>query len=121
MAAKQFFLVIMLALSAITVANAQEPLPPQFFVTGMKLVKMCEQDLYGQCMTFVLGVNDTLTALMESALKLKKPYCLPEGVTTGQVALVTKKYLDGNPEKLNYSGVGLVMAALLEAFPCSSK
>jgi hypothetical protein len=45
-------------------------------------------------------------------------YCIPSGVTQGQMLEVVTKYLEGNPALRHWDATLLVAAALKEAFPC---
>ena len=45
-------------------------------------------------------------------------FCLPDKSTHSQATLVEKKYLSEYPEKLHLDADGLVLEALIEAFPC---
>jgi hypothetical protein len=45
-------------------------------------------------------------------------FCNPVKSTHSQVTLVVKKYLSEHPEKLHLDADGLVLEALIEAFPC---
>lgn len=53
--------------------------------------------------------------------KTPHPICIPEGVTTTQLAKVIIKYLDLNPEFLHYTAAQLVREGLMINYPCSGK
>jgi len=55
-----------------------------------------------------------IVAIADSSLK----HCSPPESTYGQIALIVKKYLDKNPEKLHFDAHTLIEAALIGAFPC---
>jgi hypothetical protein len=48
-------------------------------------------------------------------------YCLPEDVTTSQLANIVKNYLDNDPLELSFPGASIVMFALIKAFPCQGE
>jgi hypothetical protein len=62
-------------------------------------------------MAYVIGVFDATTS----------SYNLPAQATTGQVIAVVSKYLKDHPEDWSKSAADLVMKALREAFPKTSK
>ena len=45
-------------------------------------------------------------------------YCMPDGVTVGQLGRIVVKWLEANPEHLHYSAGTSVLNAYQEAFPC---
>ena len=49
---------------------------------------------------------------------LDVPYCLPEGVTPEQLKEVVIKYLEENPENMEFSSPPLIVAAFSDAYPC---
>lgn len=46
------------------------------------------------------------------------PFCLPEGVTMGQIRDVVTRSLESNPEQRHEMASWLVMKALQKGFPC---
>lgn len=46
-------------------------------------------------------------------------YCIPKGVTNGQIVFVVKKYLHNHPAEWQKSGATLIIEALGRAWPCS--
>jgi len=86
-------------------------------VSGALLKKICTSyvdrpvsTLDGMCIGYVVGVM--------SVVKYTKYFCLPGKSTHSQTTLVVKKYLSEHPEKLHLDADGLVLEALVEAFPC---
>ncbi|MGB5180049.1 MAG: Rap1a/Tai family immunity protein [Gammaproteobacteria bacterium] len=86
-------------------------------VSGALLKKICISYLDtpantsdGMCIGYVVGVM--------SVVKNMKYFCFPYKSTHSQATLVVKKYLSGHPEKLHLDADGLVLEALIEAFPC---
>ena len=95
----------------------------------------------GMCMGYVLGVLAgekmgqrlgaavVLTSLSSKIDKHEsrrlwknvygmKQFCIPQGVTNGQIAFVVSKYLRNHPEDLQKNTVDLVFGAMESAWPC---
>jgi hypothetical protein len=64
----------------------------------------------GMCIGYVVGVM--------SVVEYTHYYCRPVKSTHSQATLVVRKYLSEHPEKLHLDADGLVLDALIEAFPC---
>jgi hypothetical protein len=86
-------------------------------VSGALLKKLCTSFVDrpastpdGMCIGYVVGVM--------SIVKYTDYFCLPDKSTHSQATLVVKKYLSEHPEKLHLDADGLVLDALIEAFPC---
>ena len=86
-------------------------------VSGALLKKLCTSyvdrpasTLDGMCIGYVVGVM--------SVVEYTNYFCRPVKTTHSQATLVVKKYLTGHPEKLHLDADGLVLEALIEAFPC---
>jgi hypothetical protein len=56
---------------------------------------------------YVTGVTETITTL-----------CIPDGVATGQIMVVVRKYLKDHPERLHLPAAALVIEAIHTAWPC---
>ena len=65
---------------------------------------------WGTCFGYISGVAD---ALVPGGL-----YCVPGGVTAGQVHDVAKLYIQEHPDKRYMSAPQLIVDALREKFPC---
>ena len=48
-----------------------------------------------------------------------KSFCLPNGVTNGQLLEMTKKYLEDHPEQLHFIASSFLLEMIGEAFPCN--
>jgi hypothetical protein len=99
-----------IALCSTVTAEAQD-------VSGALLKKLCASYLDrpastfdGMCIGYVVGVM--------SVVEYTNYFCRPVKSTHTQVTLVVKKYLSEHPEKLHLDADGLVLEALIEAFPC---
>jgi hypothetical protein len=73
----------------------------------------------GTCLGFISGVVDLNTMDLDILKKPIHTWCVPDGVTTTQLAKVVVKYGNDHPEELHYPGVMVVVGALVGAFPCS--
>jgi hypothetical protein len=67
------------------------------------------------CLGYVTGLHDGM--LVVEAVR-NKFYCLPDGVTTGQILSILVKYVHENPETAHERTAILFMGALKRAFPC---
>lgn len=82
-------------------------------VTGKSGTVLLSKELLNArtCGAYVNGVADTMDEDLCSAEA--------NSVLPVQLALIVKKYLSENPEKLHLSGSQLVIEALTKAFPCN--
>lgn len=76
----------------------------------------------GRCLGFMEGGRQGLEFASYISIKLKalsKPsFCVPDGVTNGQLGQVLIQYFERHPAELHEPAVGLFSSALVEAFPC---
>ena len=86
-------------------------------VSGALLKKICTSyvdrpasTFDGMCVGYVVGVM--------SVVEYMNYFCRPVKSTHSQAILVVKKYLSEHPEALHLDADGLVLDALVEAFPC---
>ncbi len=82
-----------------------------------------EEILYGMdCMGFMRGYASALSAVQTlgdaNYAQSKGSVCLPQGWTTGQIAMIFVRKCESAPELLNQSAAAVLHAALLGAFPC---
>jgi hypothetical protein len=79
------------------------------------------------CLLYVGGVmqgaelGSGVTRFEAKPMALPKLFCRPENVEMLQLARIVLKYIRENPEKANKETAALVIMALREAYPCSSK
>lgn len=71
------------------------------------------------CLGHVRGADD-MHNLYRAVSKSKPLYCMPSGVTMGQMVRIIVKYLKENPEQLHEDGTMLIAAALRDAYPCKT-
>jgi len=82
------------------------------FVTGNKLLDDINSDIFaakGFANGYISGVANALDEVL---------FCLPYGVTVGQVVDVTTRYLRNNPAQRHKGGSILIVNALVQVWPC---
>ncbi|PMZ76949.1 Rap1a/Tai family immunity protein [Pseudomonas sp. FW305-70] len=72
----------------------------------------------GVCAGYVQGVESTVGFYSDDLANDAK-FCVPNGVTNGQLVRIVVKYLKDNPKQLNLTRTGLVWSALKDAYPCN--
>ena|ERR1019366_4853877 len=78
------------------------------------------------CLGFVQGAMDADAIWQVAETKAHQTttrsilgYCAPQDASWPQIIRIVVKWLEDNPEKLNYSGYDVVHFAMLKAFPCA--
>ena len=101
----------------LTSAGAATPAHALFLQTGDSLLAECTSGADGalDCLGYVAGVADTLAA---GNVVNNAKACFPVAVTRGLLQDVVVKFLQLHREERHLAAVGLVAAALKEAFPC---
>ena len=90
------------------------------YFNGILLNQYCNSNSAyekGMCLGYIVGVVDsfnTTYALKEN----EKIFCIPPGVTSGQLVLVMKKSMQEHPETLHLPASAHTLSALTAAFPC---
>ena len=110
------FLTLAAGLTASGVASAG-------FETGNKLYDSCTAEkgatgystYLGLCVGYITAIADSMDCKRTVGDLTWMP---DEGVTAGQLMKVVVKWLDNNPQYLNYNASSVVAIALSEAFPC---
>ena len=72
---------------------------------------------HGMCLEYVVGVSDGIR-LVATIAQPDRPYCLPDGVTNGQILDVVIHFTEDHPEIRHYQVRELVLYSLIKAFPC---
>jgi hypothetical protein len=91
--------------------------------SGNDLLQKCRDEhessrqLQMYCLGYVASAIDSHSAWTHWG-DLTTQICLPNGVSRGQLAQVVVKHLKERPEALHQGGGGLVLNALMLAFPC---
>lgn len=87
-----------------------------YFMSGNTLLtKLKDTPLLA--LGYVIGIADA----NDSRRTESGCFNLPRGITQGQTRDIVKNWLEAHPEHRHYSGNSLVISALAEAWPCSSK
>ncbi len=90
------------------------------YFSGILLNKYCNSESSyekGMCLGYIVGVVDSFNTTY--ALKgVKRVFCIPPGVTSGQLVLVLKKSMQEHPETLHLPASAHTLSALTAAFPC---
>lgn len=94
------------------IANAQAA-----FQTGNSLLTHCTDTVKIACYGYLMAAADTYNA-WHGWGELKARMCVPSAVSGEQLRLIVVKHLEVRPEALHYNAGGLVLNALMEAFPC---
>lgn len=85
------------------------------FYNGNEALDRCERDR-SWCSTYVAGATDGIAFGANNAV----PYCIPAGVTLGQMVDVYLGYLKDRPADRHLDAVYLVTDAMWSAWPCSA-
>jgi len=84
---------------------------------GNDFTKTCTQepDDYSAsiCSSIVIGVAQAGVS--------NRIFCMPENVTNGQTFTIASEYIKDHPEKRHIAASELIVASLIEAFPCAPK
>ena len=87
------------------------------FLTGNDLYARCQQSDQTICVAYIIGISDAMNGL-ENAETIRPKLCTTATVTPAQERDVVVTYLQRHPETRHQEAGGLVLAALIEAFPC---
>lgn len=96
------------------------------FMDGNKLLNECtatkDETTYFQsqarCNGYIISNVDTIT-LLKTVGMTKAKYCVPNGVTAGQLVDIFIQYSNKHPENRHYDASIILIFAFREAFPCS--
>lgn len=106
-------------------ADASDP-PPNDGKAG-DLAERCRDpigsaDAFGSgfCLGFIRGARD-MAFLLDDVTPEEHRSCVPDGVTTGQLAKVFVRWADSHPEQLHVPAVVGVHRSTIAAFPCKPK
>ena len=92
----------------------------KFFYTGTKLYNLCRADTpidEALCEGYILGVQDSIYS---GHLSEHFNVCLPEGVEPGQLRLQLIKFIENNPDIMNFAAEGLVAKSLETSYSCKN-
>ena len=92
----------------------------KFFYTGTKLYNMCRADTpidEALCEGYILGVQDSIYS---GHLSEHFNVCLSEGVEPDQLRLQLIKFIENNPNIMNFAAEGLVAKSLETSYACKN-
>ncbi len=88
---------------------------------GNKLYEYCaaKEGFFqsGLCSGYIFGVVDGLSTA-HIGLNAPAPFCVPQGVTNGQIVDVVVRYFEATPEQRHFTAASTIAVALMKAFPC---
>ena len=99
---------------------------PGTWLSASKLYEVCQKKSAG-CPAYIQGVIDMSSMLektvdRESALRgMLTVYCLPEGLSGGDIMDVVVKHIRENPAQRAHAAAEIVTEALIKAFPCQKR
>ena len=91
----------------------------KFFYNGTKLYNLCRSDNATDealCEGYILGVQD---AIYSGHLSDHFSICLPEGVEPDQIRLMLIRFIENNPNIMNFAAEGLVAKTLETFYSCN--
>ena len=92
----------------------------KYFYNGTKLYNLCRADTpidEALCKGYILGVQD---AIYSGHLSDHFSLCLPEGVEPDQIRLQLIRYIENNPNIMNFAAEGLVAKTLETTYACKN-
>ena len=90
----------------------------KYFYNGTKLYNLCRADTpinEALCEGYILGVQDSIYS---GHLSDHFDVCLPEGVEPDQLRLQLIKFIENNPNIMNFAAEGLVAKSLETSYAC---
>jgi hypothetical protein len=88
------------------------------WVSGNDLHRWCQPADNALCVGYATAIADVLNS---GTVVNGSQACIPSDASRGQLAAVTKKYLEDYPETRHFLGAQLVADAFAKAFPCKGE
>ena len=91
----------------------------KYFYNGTKLYNLCRAKNAideALCEGYILGVHD---AMYSGHLSEHFSVCLPEGVEPAQLRLLLIRFIENNPDIMNFAAEGLVAKTLETSYSCN--
>jgi len=91
------------------------------FFNGGQLYNMCKDTNtinQAACEGYILGVQDTIYS---GYLSQHFNLCFPNGVTPAQLRLQTIKFMEANPNTMNFAAEGIIAKMLEVSFACKKE
>jgi hypothetical protein len=85
--------------------------------TGHDFTKTCTQ----KSDEYATSVCSSLITGIAQAGVSNRIICMPENATVGETLAVGNNYIEDHPEKRHIAASELILASLMEAFPCPLK
>ena len=92
------------------------------YLDGNTLNEQCSSNdasIQNLCGFYVAGVIDSVESTKGKGI-LGWNFCVPVGVTIGQLTGIMSNWLRNNPQKRQYKAMGLVGEALQAVYPCAT-
>ena len=92
----------------------------KYFYNGTKLYNLCRAENSideALCEGYILGVQD---AIYSGHLSEHFSVCLPEGVEPDQIRLQLIRFIEKNPDIMNFAAEGLVAKTLETSYACKN-
>ena len=92
----------------------------KYFYNGTKLYNLCRAENSideALCEGYILGVQD---AIYSGHLSEHFSVCLPEGVEPDQIRLQLIRFIEQNPDIMNFAAEGLVAKTLETSYGCKN-
>ena len=92
----------------------------KYFYNGTKLYNLCRAENAideALCEGYILGVQD---AIYSGHLSEHFSVCLPEGVEPDQIRLQLIRFIEKNPDIMNFAAEGLVAKTLETSYACKN-
>ena len=92
----------------------------KYFYNGTKLYNLCRAGNSideALCEGYILGVQD---AIYSGHLSEHFSLCLPEGVEPDQIRLQLIRFIEQNPDIMNFAAEGLVAKTLETSYACKN-
>ena len=92
----------------------------KYFYNGTKLYNLCRADTpidEALCKGYILGVQD---AIYSGHLSDHFSVCFPEGIEPDQIRLQLIRYIEKNPDIMNFAAEGLVAKTLETSYACKN-
>ena len=92
----------------------------KYFYNGTKLYNLCRAENAideALCEGYILGVQDSIYS---GHLSEHFSVCLPEGVEPDQIRLQLIRFIENNPDIMNFAAEGLVAKTLEISYACDN-
>ena len=112
---KLFVLIYLMTLGSFLSAGSTK-----YFYNGTKLYNLCRAENAideALCEGYILGVQD---AIYSGHLSDHFSVCLPEGVEPDQIRLQLIRFIESNPDIMNFAAEGLVAKTLETSYACKN-